>query len=192
MSLIFNYTLSFLFMKYILKMSTTDIIMLQGVVTSIIILYFIIKSMKQFLDEYSKNSDNFLGKDKKIFDEVSFFNGKELLFYIIITIIIFIVILKNFPIIKPTLENLYNWEIPLVKILNIFNYLSRIGVSLGLVLIFGYIKYVFKLNRQRIDYNISFEKGTYYLKYTFIKFLIYLSQLSIIIITPFVLNIIRI
>ena len=41
MSLIFNYTLSFLFMKYILKMSTTDIIMLQGVVTSIIILYFL-------------------------------------------------------------------------------------------------------------------------------------------------------
>ena len=69
---------------------------------------------------------------------------------------------------------------------------DKIRITLELEQIFVYIKYVIKLNRQRIDYNISFEKGTYYLKYTFIKFLIYLSQLSIIIITPFVLNIIRI
>lgn len=35
-------------------------------------------------------------------------------------------------------------------------------------------------------YNIEFEKYNYYLKYTFIKFLIYLSQTSIIIISPFI------
>lgn len=35
-------------------------------------------------------------------------------------------------------------------------------------------------------YNIEFEKYNYYLKYTFIKFLIYLSQISIIIISPFI------
>lgn len=186
MSLILNYMISFMFMRYILNMSITEIIMLQGFVALIVILYVITKNMKEFLDEYNKNSNSFLGKDKKIFEKVPLFKGRELIFFIAITVIIFIVNLKNFPINKPILENLYNWEIPLKKILFVFEYVSRIGLSLGIVIIIGYINYVFKLNNEMKKYNIEFEKYNYYLKYTFIKFLIYLSQISIIIISPFI------
>ena len=53
MSLILNYMISFMFMRYILNMSITEIIMLQGFVALIVILYVITKNMKEFLDEYN-------------------------------------------------------------------------------------------------------------------------------------------
>lgn len=192
MSFIFYYILSFLFMKYILNMSTTDIILLQGFVSLIFFIFLIIIDMRKFLADYKENSNKILGEDKKIFDNVPFFKGGELITYIIVTIIIFIVLLKRFPINRPILEAMYNWEIPLRKIISIFDYVNRFGLSLGMVLIIGYINYIFKLNKETENYNIVSDKFIYYLKYTFINFLIHLSQIFIIIITPFLFKLMRV
>nr|WP_293991653.1 hypothetical protein [uncultured Fusobacterium sp.] len=192
MTFIFYYILSFLFMKYILNMSTTNIVMLQGFVSLIFFICITIIDMRKFLADYKENSNKILGEDKKIFDNVPFFKGGELITYIIAIIIIFIVLLKMFPINRLILEAMYNWEIPLRKIISIFDYVNRFGLSLGIVLIIGYINYVFKLNKESENYNIASDKFIYYLKYTFINFLIHLSQIFIIIITPFLFKLMRV
>lgn len=192
MTFIFYYILSFLFMKYILNMSTTNIVMLQGFVSLIFFICITIIDMRKFLADYKENSNKILGEDKKIFDNVPFFKGGELITYIIAIIIIFIVLLKIFPINRLILEAMYNWEIPLRKIISIFDYVNRFGLSLGIVLIIGYINYVFKLNKESENYNIASDKFIYYLKYTFINFLIHLSQIFIIIITPFLFKLMRV
>jgi|GEM_PF-5985086 len=191
MTFIFYYILSFLFMKYILNMSTTNIVMLQGFVSLIFFICITIIDMRKFLADYKENSNKILGEDKKIFN-VPFFKGGELITYIIAIIIIFIVLLKMFPINRLILEAMYNWEIPLRKIISIFDYVNRFGLSLGIVLIIGYINYVFKLNKESENYNIASDKFIYYLKYTFINFLIHLSQIFIIIITPFLFKLMRV
>lgn len=192
MTFIFYYILSFLFMKYILNMSTTNIVMLQGFVSLIFFICITIIDMRKFLADYKENSNKILGEDKKIFDNVPFFKGGELITYIIAIIIIFIVLLKMFPINRLILEAMYNQEIPLRKIISIFDYVNRFGLSLGIVLIIGYINYVFKLNKESENYNIVSDKFIYYLKYTFINFLIHLSQIFIIIITPFLFKLMRV
>lgn len=192
MTFIFYYILSFLFMKYILNISTTNIVMLQGFVSLIFFICITIIDMRKFLADYKENSNKILGEDKKIFDNVPFFKGGELITYIIAIIIIFIVLLKMFPINRLILEAMYNWEIPLRKIISIFDYVNRFGLSLGIVLIIGYINYVFKLNKESENYNIASDKFIYYLKYTFINFLIHLSQIFIIIITPFLFKLMRV
>lgn len=179
-------------MKYILNMSTTNIVMLQGFVSLIFFICITIIDMRKFLADYKENSNKILGEDKKIFDNVPFFKGGELITYIIAIIIIFIVLLKMFPINRLILEAMYNWEIPLRKIISIFDYVNRFGLSLGIVLIIGYINYVFKLNKESENYNIASDKFIYYLKYTFINFLIHLSQIFIIIITPFLFKLMRV
>lgn len=191
MNFIFYYMLSFLFMKYILNMSITDIFMLQGFVSLVFFICITIIDMRKFLEDYKKNSNKILGEDKKIFDNVPFFNGGELITYIIVTIIIFIVLLRNFPVNKTLLEAVYNWEIPLRKIISIFDYVNRFGLSLGIVVVIGYINYVFKLNKEVENYNIVSDKFIYYLKYTFINFLIHLSQILIIIVSPFLFKLMR-
>lgn len=192
MTFIFYYILSFLFMKYILNISTTNIVMLQGFVSLIFFICITIIDMRKFLADYKENSNKILGEDKKIFDNVPFFKGGELITYIIAIIIIFIVLLKMFPINRLILEAMYNQEIPLRKIISIFDYVNRFGLSLGIVLIIGYINYVFKLNKESENYNIVSDKFIYYLKYTFINFLIHLSQIFIIIITPFLFKLMRV
>ena len=147
--------------------------------------------MRKFLEDYQKNSNKILGKDKKIFNDVSFFNGGELIVYIVTLIIILIVLLRTFPVNQIAVEAIYNWEIPLIKILFIFDYLNRLGLSLGIVAIIGYINYVFKLNKQVEKYNIVSDKYIYYLKYTFINFLVHFSQITIIIIAPFLFRLMR-
>ncbi|MSS61465.1 hypothetical protein [Fusobacterium sp. FSA-380-WT-2B] len=191
MKFLFYYILSFLLMKYILNMSVIDIFMLQGFVSLIFFICITMIGMRKFLDDYKKNSDKILGKDKKIFDNVPFFNGGELITYIIVTIIVFIVLLKMFPISRPILEVMYSWEIPLRKIIPIFDYVNRFGLSLGIIVIIGYINYVFKLNKESENYNIVSDKFIYYLKYTFINFLIHLSQIFIIIVAPFLFKLMR-
>lgn len=191
MSLIFYYVLTFLLMKYILKLSTTDIITLQGFVSLVVFIYISLRGMRKFLEDYQKNSNKILGKDKKIFNDVSFFNGGELIVYIVTLIIILIVLLRTFPVNQIAVEAIYNWEIPLIKILFIFDYLNRLGLSLGIVAIIGYINYVFKLNKQVEKYNIVSDKYIYYLKYTFINFLVHFSQITIIIIAPFLFRLMR-
>lgn len=191
MNFIFYYILSFLFMKYVMNMSTTNIILFQGVVSLIVFICITIIGMGKFLDDYKKNSNKILGEDKKIFDNVPFFKGRELIIYIVAIIIIFILLLRNFPVNKTVLETVYNWKIPLRKILSIFDYVNRFGLSLGVVIIIGYINYVFKLNKEAENYNIVSDKFIYYLKYTFINFLIHLSQILIIIVTPFLFKLMR-
>lgn len=191
MSLIFYYVLTFLLMKYILKLSTTDIITLQWFVSLVVFIYISLRGMRKFLEDYQKNSNKILGKDKKIFNDVSFFNGGELIVYIVTLIIILIVLLRTFPVNQIAVEAIYNWEIPLIKILFIFDYLNRLGLSLGIVAIIGYINYVFKLNKQVEKYNIVSDKYIYYLKYTFINFLVHFSQITIIIIAPFLFRLMR-
>lgn len=74
-------------------------------------------------------------KDKEILEKVPTLKIGELITYIIATIIIFIVLLKKFPVNRPILEVVYNWEIPLRKIISILYYLNRLGLSLGIEII---------------------------------------------------------
>lgn len=187
MRLTLTYLFYFLFMKYILKIPIIDIIMLQGFFIIIVLLCFMVKSFGEFLADYKKNSKEILGKDKKVLNQLSILKIKELIVFIIIGIIIFIFLLKNYSINKPMLKYLYNWEIPLQKVSSILYYLNKLGITLVIISVGIYINYVFKLNKQRINYNITFDKFIYYLKYTFIKFLIYFSYLVVITISTLIL-----
>lgn len=161
--------------------------MLQGFFIIIVLLCFMVKSFGEFLADYKKNSKEILGKDKKVLNQLSILKIKELIVFIIIGIIIFIFLLKNYSINKPMLKYLYNWEIPLQKVSSILYYLNKLGITLVIISVGIYINYVFKLNKQRINYNITFDKFIYYLKYTFIKFLIYFSYLVVITISTLIL-----